>query len=105
MDEATDVSHASPQGRRPLDFRFRESDLAQQLVKARVAACGQGSPGGKGRGGGQGRSRGGGETHPPGTGFLLKPRRSTVSIMPALSSSLLEWRIPWGVTRVTRCRY
>jgi hypothetical protein len=47
MDEATDVSHASPQGRRPLDLRFRESDLAQQLVKARVAACGQGSPGGR----------------------------------------------------------
>jgi hypothetical protein len=45
MDQATDVSHDSPQGRRPLDLRFRESDLAQQLVKARVAPCGQGSPG------------------------------------------------------------
>jgi hypothetical protein len=89
MDEATDVSHASPQGRRPLDLRFRESDLAQQLVKARVAPCGQGSPGARGGGGGQGRSRGGGEKYPPGTGFLLKPPRSTASITPALSSSLL----------------
>jgi hypothetical protein len=45
------------QGIGRVDLRFRESDLAQQLVKARVAACGQGSPPGRGRGGGPGEGQ------------------------------------------------
>jgi hypothetical protein len=46
-----------------IDLRFRESDLAQQLVKARVAPCAKAAlEPARGGGGGQGRSRGGGET-------------------------------------------